>query len=88
MDEKCVDLGDVIDDYCTKCKLVMNHSIVAIVENEVKKVRCLTCMTEHSYRKCKGGKKKENAQSLFDQVLAKVARPFPPSSPLPKKKKR
>ena len=87
MDEKKIDLGDVIDDYCTRCRLIMNHSVVAIVDGEVKKVRCHTCLTEHPYRKCKGGKKKENVQSLFEQVLAKVARPLP-APPLPKKKKK
>ena len=25
-------LGDVIDDYCVKCKQIMNHSVVSIVE--------------------------------------------------------
>lgn len=87
MSEKDIELGDMIDDYCTKCKLIMNHSVVAIVENEVKKVRCLTCLTEHPYRKCKGGRKKEDAKSLFDQVLAKVTRTYQPSAP-PKKKKK
>lgn len=87
MSEKPVDLGDVIDDYCTRCRLIMNHSVVAIVEGEVKKVRCTTCLTEHPYRKCKGGKKKDERQSLFDQVLAKVSRPLP-ASPMPKKKKK
>lgn len=86
MNEKEIELGDVIDDYCTKCKLIMNHSVVALVEGQIKKVRCLTCLTEHPYRKCKGSKKKEDTQSLFDQVLAKVTKTYRPSSP-PKKKK-
>ncbi len=87
MSEKKIELGDMIDDYCLKCKLIMNHSVVAMVEGEVKKVRCLTCLTEHPYRKCKGGKKKDDAKSLFDQVLAKVTRTYQPSSS-PKKKKK
>ncbi|MEW5807535.1 MAG: hypothetical protein AB1756_09355 [Acidobacteriota bacterium] len=87
MTEKQMDLGSVIDDYCTRCRLIMNHSVVAIVDGDVKKVRCLTCMTEHPYRKCKGGKKKDGVQSLFDQVLAKVSRPYQPTPPPRKKKK-
>ncbi len=87
MSKKDIELGDMIDDYCTKCKLIMNHSVVAIVEEEVKKVRCLTCLTEHPYRKCKGGRKKKDVQSLFDQVLAKVTRTYQPSPPSKKKKK-
>lgn len=42
-------LGDDIDDYCTKCKRVTNHSIVSFVENAPAKVRCRTCYSEHPY---------------------------------------
>jgi len=87
MEDKRADLGDVIDDYCTRCRLIMNHSVVAIVDGDVKKVRCITCLTEHPYRKCKGGKKKEDVQSLYEQVLAKVVRPAP-AAPPPKRKKK
>ena len=27
-------LGDVIDDYCVKCKRIMNHSVVSMVDDE------------------------------------------------------
>src|SRR6266545_4768238 len=36
-------LGDVIDDYCVKCKQIMNHSVVSLVDGEPAKVRCRTC---------------------------------------------
>jgi len=36
-------LGDVIDDYCVKCKQIMNHSVVSIVDTAPAKVRCRTC---------------------------------------------
>ena len=48
MDEKR--LGDVIDDFCVKCRRVTNHSIVSIVEQEAAKVRCRTCYHDHDYR--------------------------------------
>jgi hypothetical protein len=64
-------LGDTIDDYCGRCKLVLDHGIVAIVGGEVRKVRCNTCSFEHGFREGKGGKPKPTkAQSLFDQVAA------------------
>ncbi len=64
-------LGDTIEDYCVRCKLVLDHGIVAIVGREVRKVRCNTCSFEHSFREGKGGKpKKTHVQSLFDQVAA------------------
>lgn len=64
-------LGDAIDDYCVRCKLVMDHSIVALVDGEVKKVRCGTCSFEHPFRHGEGARKKRgDVQSLFDQVAA------------------
>lgn len=64
-------LGDNVDDYCIRCKLPLDHTIVAIVNDEVKKVRCCTCSFEHPYREGKGGRTKKNdVQSLFDQVAA------------------
>jgi hypothetical protein len=43
-------LGDVIDDYCIKCRRVTNHSIVSIVNAAAAKVRCRTCYHDHDYR--------------------------------------
>ena len=43
-------LGDVIDDYCVKCRRITNHSIVSVVDNEAAKVRCRTCYHDHDYR--------------------------------------
>ena len=58
--------GDEIDAYCTKCKLDLNHKIVAIAKDVVQKVLCLTCGSEHKYRKPKAAsatKKKARASS-------------------------
>ena len=71
-------LGDTIDDYCSRCQLLMNHYVVSLVEKEVRKVRCQTCSSEHNYRHGKGGKKKECVKSIFDQVAAGL---LPPSRP-------
>ena len=70
-------LGDVVDDPCSRCRLLMNHGVVGIVEGEIRKVRCLTCYYEHPYRhgragRSHGGKKRE-MKKLFDQVLKSKA---------------
>jgi len=44
METRRVRLGDVLDDYCSRCRLIMNHGVVGMVGDEVKKVRCNTCM--------------------------------------------
>jgi hypothetical protein len=43
-------LGDIIDDYCVKCRRITNHSIVSLVNDEAAKVRCRTCYHDHDYR--------------------------------------
>ncbi len=43
-------LGDIIDDYCVKCRRLTNHSIVSLVESKAAKVRCRTCYHDHDYR--------------------------------------
>ncbi len=66
-------LGDLIDDHCPRCRLLLNHAIASMVNGQVVKVICQTCYTEHAYHHGEGGKKKTGPRStLFDQVLAKV----------------
>ncbi|MBW6512627.1 MAG: hypothetical protein K0A93_11050 [Desulfuromonadaceae bacterium] len=42
--------GDIIDARCTKCKDITNHTIVALVEAKVERVKCNVCSGEHKYR--------------------------------------
>ena len=41
--------GDNIAAWCTKCKLVLDHTIVAMVGGAVGKVQCRTCGSKHKY---------------------------------------
>src|SRR5690349_12154535 len=70
-----VRLGDVIDDYCVKCKRIMNHSVVSILNAEPAKVRCRTCHNDHDYRHEQAPPPKVDLrkQALFNEVLTKVA---------------
>jgi hypothetical protein len=43
-------VGKDIDSMCTKCKMVLNHVIVAKVGDVVKRVKCLTCGSEHNHK--------------------------------------
>lgn len=43
-------LGDIIDDFCIKCKRIMNHAVVSILDSKPAKVRCRTCYNDHDYR--------------------------------------
>lgn len=67
-------LGDVIDDFCVRCKRIMNHSLVSLVNGEPAKVRCRTCHNDHDYRHEQAPPPKTDARksALFDEVLKKV----------------
>ncbi len=69
-----VRLGDVIDDFCVKCKRVMNHSVVSMVGPDPAKVRCRTCYNDHDYRHEQAPPPKVDLRkaTLFNEVLAKL----------------
>lgn len=85
-------LGDIIDDYCVKCKMVMNHAIVSLIDAAPAKVRCRTCYSDHDYRHEQPPPPKVDPrkQGLFNEVLAKVAPAAPETPPAaaPKAAKR
>ena len=68
-------LGDDIDDFCVRCKRIMNHSIVSVLNNQPAKVRCRTCHNDHDYRHEQAPPPKVDLrkQALFSEVLKKVS---------------
>lgn len=42
--------GDNIASWCTKCKLNLDHTIVAMESEQVVKVKCRTCGSTHKFR--------------------------------------
>jgi hypothetical protein len=42
--------GEDIESWCTKCRLELGHTIVAMVGNLPKRVKCNTCNSLHNYR--------------------------------------
>jgi hypothetical protein len=67
-------LGDIIDDYCVRCKRIMNHAVVSVLNSEPAKVRCRTCHSDHDYRHEQAPPPKVDLrkQALFKEVLKKV----------------
>ncbi len=102
MPDRPLRLGDVIDDYCPRCRLLLNHDIASLTQGQVAKVTCRTCYNTHDYRHAevppkRTSKKVIEKQKLFDQVLAgmgattapPVETPIPePPPPPPVRKKR
>jgi hypothetical protein len=67
-------LGDVIDDYCVKCRRLTNHSVVSLVKGAVAKVRCRSCYHDHDYlhETAPPSKKDQKKAELFNAVLNSV----------------
>ena len=45
-----ISTGGDIDAYCTKCKLTLEHFVLAVVAGEVVKVKCKTCGSIHKFK--------------------------------------
>jgi hypothetical protein len=46
-------VGSEVEAYCTKCRLVLAHSVVTLEGAKPRRVRCNTCNGEHNYRAAK-----------------------------------
>lgn len=49
MSMKKLSAGDNIEARCTRCRTVLNHTIVAMVGERVVRVECNTCRGMHNY---------------------------------------
>lgn len=50
-------VGNNIDAWCTKCKLMLAHTIEAVADDVIKRVNCNTCHGRHQYRSYIPGEK-------------------------------
>ncbi|HEY4086563.1 MAG TPA: hypothetical protein VGM43_11530 [Bryobacteraceae bacterium] len=68
-------LGDDIDDFCVKCKRVMNHLVVSLLGDEPAKVRCRTCHNDHDFRHEQAPPPRVDSRkaALIQQALEKAA---------------
>jgi hypothetical protein len=95
MAERPPRLGDVIDDYCPRCRLLLNHDVASLFEGAVAKVTCRTCYNTHDYKHAqvppRRSAKKNEKKSLIAEVLAGMTPPpaaAPAPEPAPTRKKR
>lgn len=49
--------GKEIDFTCTRCKLLLAHTIIAVVNGEPARVKCNTCHTERKWRRARSSKR-------------------------------
>ena len=78
-------LGDIIDDYCIKCKRLTNHQTVSLLNGGAAKVRCCTCYNDHDYRheQVPPTKKELKQAELLAQALAAGTAPPAEAAPEP-----
>ena len=82
-------IGEILDDYCTSCHLLLSHDVSSVVKGEIAKTTCRTCHNTHDYKHARvpkrPAKKEETKQSLMEQVLRNMPQmPATPPAPLQK----
>ncbi|HVP69385.1 MAG TPA: hypothetical protein VMT17_19200 [Anaeromyxobacteraceae bacterium] len=70
-------VGGEVDAFCSRCQLLLAHTVIAMVGAVPVKVECNTCRTEHRYRSApkpsrptSGGGAGRSASVPFEQMLA------------------
>lgn len=78
-------VGGEVDALCTKCKMSLAHTIIAMVGDKIVRVQCNTCRGQHAYkgasatvskprttkaRSASGSAASSRAAITFDQLLA------------------
>ena len=72
--QKVSKVGDDIDAWCTRCKMVLGHTILAMVGDRPARVRCNTCQGEHNYKASAAAPKRGSWEPKADRER-KAARP-------------
>ena len=58
---KALKAGGEVDSWCTKCRLFLNHRIIAMIGSKPARVECSTCGSHHNFRARPPGDKAEAA---------------------------
>src|SRR5688500_19037644 len=78
MQQRRLRLGDILDDYCPRERRVTNHAVVAMIDDQVKQVRCSTCEADHEY---KGARvptlRRKKEAGILGELAAGAPRPAP-----------
>jgi len=86
-------VGGEVDSFCSKCELVLAHTVIAMVGPKPVKVKCNTCHGEHRYRPAPGAvsegasvakrkaarpAREKKIEISFEELLAARKRPAVP----------
>ena len=62
--------GGYIEAWCTRCRLELGHTIVAMVANSPKRVKCNTCNSQHNFRAKPSEKRRIKSRKPLQKVKA------------------
>jgi hypothetical protein len=68
--KKPLSAGSTIETQCTRCRAVMNHTIVAMVGEKIVRVECNTCHGTHNYHPVKAPKEPTAAKASQQKAAA------------------
>ena len=56
-------VGGYAEGWCTKCRLQLGHTIIAMVDNAPAKVKCNTCNSQHNFHAKESGKSRTSPKT-------------------------
>jgi len=56
-------VGGEVDAFCTRCKMTLAHTILAMVGQTIARVQCNTCGGQHAYRSAPGTTRPRSSSS-------------------------
>src|SRR5215470_3347499 len=72
-------IGKDVDSWCTRCRMMLAHTVEAVVNGRVTRVHCNTCGGQHAYRaKAPGSGSERRPRSRADgeRASAKPVRDY------------
>lgn len=66
-------VGGEVDSFCTRCKMLLAHTVLAMVGERVARVRCNTCMGEHAFKAAPGAPKPRATRSASASTGTRAA---------------
>jgi len=80
-----IEPGGTIDSWCGKCKMILAHTIEAMVGNKPARVHCNTCGSQHAYKASEPGKpaatgkaRPSRYKSVMKTADVAAAKPYSP----------
>ncbi|MCA1962194.1 MAG: hypothetical protein LDL33_15540 [Desulfomonile sp.] len=67
--------GDDVEAWCTRCRMTLNHRVIAVVGCDIKRVHCLTCGSDHKYYPPRGSAASNEKTSRVTKTSGDVKAP-------------